>query len=76
MALFFIWGGVAAYFCVLWFATSLEMAIAGTIIFVFWAFKITAQALLLLAKERRDHRQAVQSLIDLTLPANQNQPPR
>jgi hypothetical protein len=55
MILVYIWGFVAAYFSLLWFATSLEMALAGTVIFVFWAAKITVQALLLLAKERRDH---------------------
>lgn len=71
MALFYIWGGVAAYFCVLWLATSLEMAIAGTVIFVFWAFRITAQALLLHAKARRDHQpQVIQPQV-----ANQNHPP-
>ena len=67
MVLLFVWGFVALYFLILLYAVGLEMAVAGSIIFVLWAFKITITALRLLSEARPDHPHP--------LPANQNHPP-
>ena len=71
MILLYIWAFVAGYFLLLLYAVGLELAVAGSVIFVFWAAVTTFNALLLLAKARReqDHQ---------TLPgaANLNRPPR
>lgn len=71
MVLLFVWGFVALYFLLLLYAVGLEMAVAGSIIFVLWAFKITITALRLLAAARPDHPQQ-----PLPQAANQNRQPQ
>lgn len=70
MILLFVWAFVAGYFLLLLYAVGLEMAVAGSIIFVLWAFKITITALRLLATARPDHPQP-----PLQTPANLDHPP-
>ena len=74
MVLLFVWGFVALYFLVLLYAVGLEMAVAGSIIFVLWAFKVTVTALMPLSGGHRatSHPLGPQP----GLPANQNQPPQ
>mgnify|MGYP003531356491 FL=1 len=71
MILLYIWAFVAGYFLLLLYAVGLELAVAGSVIFVFWAAVTTFKALLLLAKARREQDRP-------TLPgaANLNRPPR
>jgi hypothetical protein len=71
MILLYIWAFVAGYFLLLLYAVGLELAVAGSVIFVFWAAVTTFKALLLLSKARRERDRP-------TLPgvANLNQPPR
>lgn len=71
MILLYIWAFVAGYFLLLLWAVGLELAIAGSVIFVFWAALITFKALLLLAKAHRE--QDHQALLGA---ANLNRPPR
>ena len=71
MILLYLWAFVAGYFLLLLYAVGLEMAVAGSIIFVFWASQITFKALLLLSKARRE-----QDHPTLQGVANLNQPPR
>lgn len=73
MILLFVWGFVACYFLILFYAVGLEMAVAGSIIFVLWAFKVTVQALVLLAK---DHQAQGRQNPQPGLPANLDQPPK
>ena len=74
MILLTIWLLVAAYFFVLWGAVGLEMAVGGSIIFVFFAFKVTVTVLLHIWKTR--HQTMVpQPLPDPSVPANLDHPP-
>lgn len=67
-----VWAFVVCYFLLLWYATSLEMAVAGSIIFVFFALKLTVTALGLLASARPDPADPP----ELPGVANRNHPPR
>ena len=73
MLLVGVWAVVFGYFLLLWFATSLELAIAGSVIFFFFAFKVTLSALVIAI---RDRSSASQSQPGQSLAANQNHPPR
>ena len=70
MILLFVWGFVACYFFVLWLAVGFEMAVGGSILFVFFALKFTVSALLPLAAALRDRQP------EPLLPANLDQPPQ
>ena len=74
MVLLFVWGFVACYFLVLLYAVGLEMAVAASVIFVLWAFKVTVTALLPLSRGHPGTSPPSQP--EAGLPANQNQPPR
>lgn len=54
-----VWGFVFGYFFLLWYATaSLAMGVAGTIIFVLFALKVTVR-LLLEARRASGHQSAI-----------------
>ena len=72
MILLIVWGFVACYFFVLWYAVGFEMAVGGSILFVFFGLKVTFTVLRPLLEGRP--KTAPQP--DPSLPANQNQPPR
>lgn len=74
MVLLFVWGFVACYFLVLLYAVGLEMAVAASVIFVLWAFKVTVTALLPLSRGHPGTSPPPQP--QAGFPANQNQPPR
>lgn len=70
----YLWGGIAAYFFLLWFAVEdLGMALIGSGLFVFIGLKIT----FVLIKDRSLARQFQmdQTSQPPTVPANQNQRP-
>ena len=71
MGLIIVWAVTVGYFLLLWFATSLELAVAGSVIFVFFALKVTVKALLLPASAHQDHQPVQQGSA-----ANQNHPPQ
>jgi hypothetical protein len=71
MILIGIWAFVVCYFFLLWFATSLELAVAGSILFVFFALKLTFTVLLHIWKMH--HQTPVNQPPGV---ANWNQPPR
>lgn len=71
MILLYIWAFVAGYFLLLLYAVGLELAVAGSIIFVFWAATITFKALLLLAKSRQEQDRPTPPGV-----ANLNRPPQ
>ena len=72
MGLIIVWAVTVGYFLLLWFATSLEMAVAGSVLFVVFALKITVKALPLLAANRRETSQPEPMEPQS---ANLNQPP-
>lgn len=73
MILIYVWAFVVVYFFVLWSAVGLEMAVAGSVIFVFFALKLTVTALGLLSSTRQtpDHQNWKRSGHQPP-PANQN----
>ncbi len=51
--IFAAWAAVAVYFCVLSIAVGFEVAVAGTVIFVFWATRFTFNAIMAETSARR-----------------------
>lgn len=74
MALFIIWGIVAAYFAVLWFAVGLELAVAGSVFFWFLATKLSLPIIADMLRDRASVRR-VPPETGPTIPANLDQPP-
>lgn len=76
MFLIAVWGGVLAYFLLLLYAVGLEMAVGGSILFVWLAARVTVMAAFHIWKTRRQTRLAPPEVLpDPSLPANLNQPP-
>jgi hypothetical protein len=69
MILLIVWAFVAGYFLLLLYAVGIEMAVAGSIIFVLWAAKITFTVLRSLLEYRPQSAPQPQA-------ANQNHPPQ
>lgn len=72
MVLIIVWAVTVCYFLLLWFATTLQMAVAGSILFVLFALKITVKALPLLLA----NRPAMEPPQPEPGVANLNQPPQ
>lgn len=73
MGLIIVWAVTVGYFLLLWSATSLEVAVAASTLFVVFALKVTVKALLLPASVHQDHPPIPEP--DQPQAANQNHPP-
>jgi len=75
MVLIIVWAVTVGYFLLLWFATTLQMAVAGSVLFVVFALKITVKALPLLLAGRRERVSLTDQPEPPGHPANLNQRP-